>query len=234
MEDVLGLMDESDEKNALEVRVTTVLDDAKKRQIKNEKEYVLMGEFLIDIKAAGKDVNAYFDPLIKTANKTVTDLRLKKREQSYPLDTAEGIAKQKMKVYHDEEMKKQLKALEDRRKETARLQEIANKEAEIRRETAQATEAEQAKTEGRDAEAVEVETPVVEETLPEIAQEVPKVAGISFAEKWCWEEEDFAKVPDLYKKLDTVKINGYVRSMKNDANISGIRVYADKTLKARV
>ena len=75
MGDILGLMEESDEKKSLEIRVGTVLDEAKSRQIRDDGENELMGEFLSKIKAARKEVNAYFDPSIKSARATVDELR---------------------------------------------------------------------------------------------------------------------------------------------------------------
>ncbi len=235
MGDILGLMEESDEKKSLEIRVGTVLDEAKSRQIRDEGEYSLMGEFLLKIKSARKEVNGYFDPSIKAANETIKELRTMKKEQSEPLDAAEGIAKQKMKVYYLAEEEKKRKVETERRAEQERLQVEAEKKARAEQARKQAEEEAKAEKEGRDnVKTVEYEAPAVVEVLPEVAQEAPKVSGISYVEKWRWECTDFSKVADSLKKLDEVKINGLVTHLKGDFNYEGIRVYADKTIKARV
>lgn len=235
MEDVLGLMEESDEKKAIEVRVTTVLDEAKGKQIRVDREYELMGEFLLKIKGARKDLDSYWDPEIKKANETTKGLRAKKKEQSEPLDLAEGIAKQKMKVYHLAEEEKKRKAEAERRAEQERLQAEAEKKARAEQARKQAEEEARAEAEGReDVKTVEYEAPVVSDIVPEVAQETPQVSGISYVEKWRWECTDFSKVSDNLKKLDDVKINGLVTHLKGDFNYEGIRAYPDKVVKARV
>lgn len=239
MGDILGLMEESDEKKAegkaLEVRSETIIEKIKTREITSDEEYQNMAGFIKEVKLAIKGLNDYWDPDIKMARSATEGLRVKKANDVDPLKAADLIANQKMKVYHLAEEEKERKAESERLAAQARLQIEAEKKARAEQARKQAEEEAKAEAEGRDdVKTVEYETPVVPDIVPEIPHGAPKVAGISFAEHWIWECTDFSKVPDAYKKLDEVKINGYVRSMKGDSNIPGIRPYDDKTLRTKV
>ena len=242
MSDILGLMEESDEKKAdenvggkaLAVRAENIIDKIKTREIKNGEENENMAGFLKEVKSALKGLDNYWDPDIKKARLTAEGLRAKKKADTEPLLKAEVIAKDKMKVFRLAEEEKKRKAEAERWAEQKRLQDEADLKAKDEQEHEQAKEDALAQEEGRAPELVEINTPDVVEVLPKVVQESPKVSGISFAEHWIWECTDFSKVPDAYKKLDEVKINGYVRSMKGDSNIPGIRPYDDKTLKTKV
>lgn len=226
MSDELGLLeDEPEEQKALVVRVATVVDTAKTRDIKNHKEYEWMAQFLLTIKSTRKDVNIYWDTSIGKAYASYKDLQGKKKVESIPLDNAEKIVEQKMKAWDDAEEAKREKVREAAREK----QRIAEEKRQKAQEAVK--------------EAEEAGKPVDKELLQQVSEpeaapvvvvdESPKVAGISYSDHWVWECMDFAKVPDAYKMLDKVKLNGIVRSMKSDTNIEGIRPYNDKTLKAR-
>ena len=225
MTDALGLL-EDDKEKALEVRVTTVLDEAKGRSIKNHKEYEIVANFLINIKVARKDLNDYWDSSINKAKATLSDLKKKKGVQSLPLDQAEKIVKGKMKAWDDAEDAKKEKAMEESREK----QRIAEEKRQKAIEAAKALE-EMGEPVSEDVQEA-LQEPVFEPTV--VADESPEVAGISYSDHWVWECTDFSKVPESYKMLDKVKINGLVRAMKNDTNIPGIRPYNDKTLRATV
>ncbi len=233
MSDELGLL-EDDKERAIVIRVDTVVDEARSREIKDEGQYKMMADFLLTIKSLMKDIKDYWDPSIRNANKTVKDLRAKKSAQITPLESADLIANQKMNTWR--------KGIEDRNREVTKKrveQERVYAEAvkKAREEHARKQAEEEAKAEAEDSDVVkgvEYLAPAVPDIIPEVVQELPKVPGISYAEHWVWECTDFLKVPDEYKVLDKVKINGLVRAMKNDTNIPGIRPYDDKTLRARV
>jgi len=224
MTDELGLL-EDDKEKAIVIRVETVVDEARTREVKDEGQYYMMAEFLLTIKSLMKDIKDYWDPSIRNANKTVKDLRNKKNAQIVPLENAEAIAKTRMTFWWNAEEAKRLKAEEEAREKARKAEEKRQKAIEAAKKSAEAGEPVSTVLQK------EIQEP---EPVPEVVvDEVPKVAGISYSDKWRWECENFANVSNSWKTLDEVKINGYVRSMKGDAKIEGIRVYLDKTLSAR-
>ena len=62
----------------------------------------------------------------------------------------------------------------------------------------------------------------------------PVAPGASLRDVWEWEVEDEAIIPRQYLKIDDIKINGYVRAMKDQGRIPGVRIYKTVTVASRV
>jgi hypothetical protein len=60
-----------------------------------------------------------------------------------------------------------------------------------------------------------------------------KAAGMSFGEHWEFEILDGKQIPLEYLQPDLVKIGQYVRAMKADAKIAGVRVFSRPKVAAR-
>ena len=181
--------------------------------ITNQAQKENAGIFLHCVAAFRKKVAALCDPVCDAANfahKQACKLRT-------ALDAsgkrAEEIAKAKYEAF-------------DRAQEALRREEEMRRNAEAQKaaEAKQAEEAALLEAIGEDdaAEAV-LYAPVV--AAPVIIAQAPKPEGIARVERWVVEVIDAKLVPDEYKMLDMVKINGVARAMKQATNIPGIRAY---------
>jgi len=115
---------------------------------------------------------------------------------------------------------------EQRRKaaeEQARADAAARKERE--RIEAQARKAAES---GKVEKAAQLEQRASTVVAPIIQREAPKVAGLQMRDAWKFVVEDPAKVPREYLVVDESKIRKVVQALKGDANIPGVRVYAEK------
>lgn len=114
------------------------------------------------------------------------------------------------------------------RKEEAEARRIADEQrAELERRAVKA--AEQGKVEKAE-ELIERAVAVV----PEAPATAPlKASGIGFGEQWEFEIIDAAQVPREFCKVDEAKIGQYVRAMKVDAKITGVRVFSRPKVSAR-
>jgi hypothetical protein len=67
---------------------------------------------------------------------------------------------------------------------------------------------------------------------PVIQREAPKVAGVSMREVWKYEITDPALVPREFMSIDDKKLGGYVRALKGDASVAGVRIYKESVIAA--
>jgi hypothetical protein len=66
-----------------------------------------------------------------------------------------------------------------------------------------------------------------------IPRATPKVEGMSFRDNWRFEITDPNLIPREYLSVDTVKIGGVVKVMKDGASIPGVRVFCEKIAVSR-
>ncbi|MCK9433130.1 MAG: hypothetical protein M0R00_09245 [Candidatus Omnitrophica bacterium] len=184
--------------------------------------YTAGGEFLLEIKRRRKQVDAACDPLIDSTNKAHEDAVAQKRMFETPLAQAEGIIKPALTAW--DTAQEQI-----RRKVEQEAQEAAHK-TEVERKLAEAVSLEQ-QGDKQAAEQVMAEPVYVPPVI--IPKTVPKVNGISYTERWNWSLVDINKVPRDFLKLDEVKVGQVARAMKSAANIPGIRVYSEKSVRGR-
>lgn len=70
--------------------------------------------------------------------------------------------------------------------------------------------------------------------VPETPATAPlKAAGMSFSEQWEFEIIDQTQVPREFCKVDEAKIGQYVRAMKENAKIAGVRIFSRPKVSAR-
>lgn len=84
----------------------------------------------------------------------------------------------------------------------------------------------------RTARAESLEARADMKTTAPVAPATPKTSGISTRKKWCFEITNKELVPDQYKTIDERKIRGVVQALKGDADIPGVRVYAETIMSA--
>lgn len=200
--------------------------------IEDSVTYVQASEFLKDIKALRKEVDAAFDPIISKAHDAHKEACGQKKRAEAPLAEAEQIIKRGLVAWDDAQ--EQIRRAEERR-----LAELARQEAErqrieeaaaLEREAGASVDAQEAYYLRREAEAL-IETPIV--TPPVfVPSSTPKVAGLSYREVWKFRVVQAAKVPREYLIVDEIKIGQIVRALKGETKIDGIEVYREKVASA--
>jgi len=145
-------------------------------------------------------------------------------------------------------------AAEEARKERERLQAAAAKAEAAARKKREADEARAAKLEaqGRAAEAEQKRSQAAEReeqrlqeaeaqriaaesmpAAPVVHIESPQVKGLSSREVWKFELKDESQLPREFLAADEKKIGAYVRAMKGDAKIAGVRIYSESAISSR-
>jgi len=124
-----------------------------------------------------------------------------------PLALADSTMRGKVLAYRNEQERKKREAEEIERQK----QELAEREAKLKDEPTP----------------VQRPVPVVHLQPRAVAEE----GETNVSKIWVWELEDFAKVPDFYKKLDNGKVSDAVKSGQGNCQIDGIRIYQRSTLR---
>lgn len=65
---------------------------------------------------------------------------------------------------------------------------------------------------------------------PVLAPAVGKLTGTSVREAWKFQVENAALIPRQYLMPDEKKIGGYVRAMRAEATIAGVRIWSEKQI----
>lgn len=168
------------------------------------------------------------------AKKRIMDLFRKPQEL---LAQAETTIKGAIGTYQAEERKKaealRRAAEEAARIERERLAEEARQAAEAAKAAAAAGDEEAAAAAQVQATVLAAEAEVVEHLAPAVVEAPAKLAGVSTRQDWDFEITDEAAIPREFLVVDEVKIRKYVKAMKADAKIPGVRVFAKDVIAAR-
>lgn len=176
--------------------------------ITNDDEFRGAGEFLLKIKEARKRIEGVFGEVVKTAYAAWKAATSKRKEFEAPLDEAEKVVRALLGGYQDRKAREQMAAAEA----SALLAEQAGA-LEVRGDVSGAGEL-----------MARANAP-----LPE----PPKVEGLSFREDWTYEVVDAAAIPREFLAPDEAKIGRYIRAMRSEARILGVRIWAIKIPVAR-
>lgn len=212
-------------------------DRARAIRIVDAESYRFAGEMLLGIKALRKEVDATFDPNIRRWLDGHRAAIADKRKAETPLADAETILKRGLGAYDTEQERLQ--------REAERIaQELARKAAEdAALAEAAALEIEAAATGDvalQQAADDIIATPVVVPTVS-VAKATPKVAGISYTETWKAEVTDFGALVQfiaahpVYLPLLAVNataMNQQARSLRSSLQLPGVKVYAEKGVRA--
>jgi len=165
----------------------------------------------------------------------ITEERLK---LTRPLDESKKRIMAFFRQFTDrmEESERQVKfgLLEYKREQDrlAREQQRLERERAEKREAKLREDAEAARKKERGARADILDERADATVAAPVVSEAPKVKGISTRKIWRFEIIDVAQIPDKYKIIDEKKIGGVVRALKADADIPGVRVYAEEVMAA--
>lgn len=213
----------SDDNNLAPGDALILRQEAMAMRITNAAEHAAAADFLrFRIKAVEREVDSYFDPVIKAAHASHRAALAQKSRALAPLLEAERIVKGLIADYHQREMARQTE-------EATRRAEEARKAEEGRRlETAAFLERE------GDQEAAEavLGAPIVVSEMP---VEAPKAEGVSVRRSWGWKLVDEGKVKPHFLQPDEKAIAAVVATLGPAAAevVGGIEVYEKLTVAAR-
>ena len=197
-------------------------DRARQIVIETPEHYSAAAGFLKEIKACRKRIADVFGPIVKAAHEAHKRAKAAQTEADDPLDQAEGLIKGAMVSY------------DTRQAEIARQRQIeaeaAARRAEEQRVIDQAVALEQA----GEVEAAQelISAPVVAPVVM-VESATPTVDGISIREVWQFQVTDPNLVPREWLIVDEKKVGAYVRAVKAQAVIPGIKVFSVRSMSAR-
>ncbi len=211
----------------VDTKALTIIEEANLVSVTNTESYTLASNIWESLGGIMKKVGKHHDTLISLAHQTHKEALSKKADIYDPLKKARKHVKYIMEQYDFEQE-------EIRKKEEARLREIARKEEE-ERQLAEALEAEQ-NGEKEEAEAI-LEAPVY--TPPVVVQKTtPKLrGGPVYRTIWKFEVVDRmaliravanGQAPARALKADNVFLGEQARSLKNTMNFPGVRAYSER------
>lgn len=196
----------------------SIVEEANRVSVTNNKEYVLAGNLWKDIWNMKKQVKETFASIISKAHQAHKEAIAQKDKVYNPLDQAGRVVKKAMEEY---DRKQEQARLEEER----RLREKARKKEE-ERQLAMALKAEQnGNTEEAD---VIIEEPAYVPPVI-VPKSTPKVqGGPVFRKVWKFRVVDPGKIPAKFMAPDQVKIGKYVRAMGESAKIPGVDIYQER------
>lgn len=192
------------------------LEKARAFVIGDDSQYKNADDFCFGLKLAEKSVDRMFDDHIKAAHDAHKALVAKKKLFSEPIDEARRIVKGKMAAYQDAKEA-------ERKKEEARLQELARKQA----EDEQIREAERAERGGEHSEAERILSAPVAAPSVVVQKSTPKTST-TFTTVVKFSVESPNLVPREYLKPDETKIGGVLRASKGTVKIPGVKSWTER------
>lgn len=186
-------------------------------------------EWLKKIKEARARIGEVFDSKIAKAHALHKDLVAEKRRFTDGLDKADAVLRPKVADYLAEQ---------DRlRFEEQRAAELAKKKIEV--ESAKAVDkAHELVREGMVDEADEVigagyaKVEEIKASTPAV-REKPVAEDLQTRKIWDFEIEDETAIPREFLAVDKVKIGAYVRAMKDQGKIPGVRIFTRATVAVK-
>lgn len=199
------------------------------QEIKTQVGYENASNVIKDCKRMLVEIGEAFDPMIESAHKLHKQAISQKSLYADPVKEVETILRRKLSAY----ISQQEAIKEAERKEKQRLIDLearAKKEAEEKRllEEARAMEIIGLKEE---AEEKIIEAVKVEEVKEIIRAEKVDTGAMSYRENWKY--EIIGELPKEYLIPDEKKIGQIVRAMKGETNITGVRVWCEKSAVVR-
>lgn len=243
-------------KEEVEIESKTLVKQAQEMQVITIEQYKISGEFFKSTKKLQGLINEVFDPIIAKAHAAHKEALEQKGKQLAPILQAEKMVTDKMLIYQKTE-KARAKAEEDRlaeiqKKETKRLEKIAEeaeekaKELQKQAETLQETnpaEAEKLKLRAEKAtERAETITEQAQQTqaiTPIVEVNIPKIKGVASPDIWKHKIEDFkalltfclANLPSELIMENSVALGKLARATKGTLTIPGVTFYKEGSIR---
>lgn len=188
--------------------------------VDSPKTYEEAGAVLVSIKDAAKQITAFWDDPIKKARAAWTALTERRGAMIKPLEEAEKHIKGQMAAFHT-------KLEAEKREKEAALRAKMEAEAKAKAEEI----AKENELLGNSQEAAVIRAAPVIAPAVTLAP-VVEVEKIKYREDWKAEVTDPAAVPREFLVVDERKLAALARAMKADANVPGVRFYAEKIVVA--
>lgn len=205
-----------DHKDLVQYRVNEVMAAIDSLEIQDQDAMAAAAEWLRKNKETQKFVKEFFEEDRKRTYDAYQAVTKEIKRFTDLLTKSEKSIKRKMADYQIEQERIRREEEEKRRKEEEkRLQ-----EEEKKRKAAE-----------KKGKMAPLPSPPVVIEAP--AQEEEKLEGVSFVEVWTYTIDDTSKIPREYMIPDEKKIRDVVKAMKGDANIPGVKIFADKQVRAR-
>ena len=208
------------EKSVVEVvakESTGLVSKIQSLEITNQSQFQDSADFLKLIKAQQKKVEESFNPIIEKAYQSHKEAITQRDKYLVPLKQAETKLKGLMLGYTAEQERKA-------REEQARLQKLADQEAEKLRKAFDA-KIERAKASGKEekVEMLEQEKEnIIPITAPVVAPQIEKPAGISYRDQWSAEVTDIMLVPREYLIVNLQALNKIAAATKGTLTVPGL------------
>lgn len=201
-------------------RTTKLLEESRTFKVTNQESYEASAQIALRIDAALKWISELLKPNITRLDKAHKDAVADLRMHRAPLELAKQALNQSGMTWYDAEQKR-IRKVADEAAEKARKEEQKRLER----------EAKQLEKQGEPEAAAVVKEQAATVQAPAVFVAGPQqAAGTVYKDNWKWEVTNEVAVPSQYKKmvLDTLQIDAAVESLKDKANIPGIRVWNDR------
>ncbi len=202
----------------IEKQSTALTVRAEKFEITTAERYEAAGTFLFDVRDLRKQVEDTFEPICKKTYDAHKEAVAQKKKHLDPLAAVEKLIKSKLSTY-DREQEAKRQAEQDR----------LNREAEEKAEKERAREAKKLKGAAKK----ELLAKPIEYDEVEVESTTPKLTGVTYKDKWGWEITDLSKVPRKFLKIDTVKLNRFATTFKDEAKAAGVKFTKSRTTSVR-
>ncbi|MCF7949883.1 MAG: hypothetical protein K9M94_14945 [Spirochaetia bacterium] len=225
-EEEILVEDDSQPEESKELVLQRLIDPVIKKMesltVTDDSQFKTAGEWLVKSKETKNLIEEKLGPELEAAKEKKRQAEKERKEVDNkikqftdPLNRAENAVRKMIAAYQTEQEKKRRAEEEKRRKEAEKKRQEELKKREESGDT----------------------TPVEEDPIPEAPvaekKEEPKVEGVSFYEHWDFEIENEKAIPRQFLSVDESKIRKYVKAMKIDAEIPGVRVYMEKKPRVR-
>lgn len=177
-------------------------------------------EHLKGVMAAKKRLEEMRTKITAPLNQSLKEANNLFRTPGDTLAQAERTIKSRLASYTEAQEAAQR---EEQRKADAAAQAERDRLAELARKAAESGRTAAAEKHTARADAV---------VAPVINRAPPAVSGVAMREVWKFQVEKPELVPREYLAVDEQKIGAYVRAMKADAKIPGVRIYPEKQVAA--
>lgn len=212
---------ESQEIAKIETEVKEIYTRFSGLVIKDQADFDQSGFYLKDVKAKIKAVEEQQKEITRPFNEGLKRVRELFRRPLDLLNQAEETLRKGRIVFQQQQEKSRLE-------EERRLQELARKEEEKRRKQLE-VRAQKAAERGDEEKATELREQKENVFIPApiIESQVTKTEGIGMRKAWKFEIVDVELLPKSYMLPNEKLIGGIARSMKELANVPGVRFFAE-------
>lgn len=238
MNDVTTIDNQSGEIVAAQEReAKAILEVAQSYVIDSPEMATAAAEELGSIKAKAKQLDELRKSMTRPLDEAKDRIMDLFRGPQDLLAKAETTIKGAISTWQAEERRKadeaRRAAEEAARKERERLEAERKAAEEAAREAAAAGDESAAAAAQAHAVVLAAEAEVVEHLAPAVVEQPTKLAGIATRQDWYFEIVDEAAIPREFLVVDEKKVRAYVKAMKSDAKIPGVRVFAKDVISAR-